>query len=69
GEPLRWSINPEEISTFLGQEGLTSERTPDEADLYQLYLSTHPIWRNHPKPTIEFLAHAKWPKSDAGQHP
>ena len=69
GEPLRWSINPEEISTFLDQEGVTSELTPDEADLHQLYLSTYPLWRNHPKPTIEFLAHAKWSKSDASQQP
>ena len=69
GEPLRWSIDPEEISTFLGQEGLTSELTRDEADLHQLYLSTYPLWRNHPKPAIEFLAHAKWSKSDASQHP
>ena len=69
GEPLRWSIDPEEISTFLDQEGVTSELTPDEADLHQLYLSTYPLWRNHPKPTIEFLAHAKWSKSDASQQP
>lgn len=60
GEPLLWSLNPEQLYAFLQSEGLTSTLEPDETNLHHRFLREPHHADRFPPPSIEFMAEARW---------
>jgi methyltransferase (TIGR00027 family) len=60
GEPLLWSLNPEQLDVFLQSEGLTSTLAPDETNLHRRFLRETHHGDRFPPPSIEFMADARW---------
>lgn len=60
GEPLRWSLNPDQLHSFLESEGMTSTLGREDTDLHQRYLAKLSTADHFPPPSIEFLADARW---------
>ena len=63
GEPLRWSVNPDQLQTFLKNAGLKSTLGPDETDLHHRYLEASGTTGCFPPPSIEFMSDARWGQS------